>query len=156
MKTSLLRARFFRSEFLHGEIYGESPNWHRCREVFSDSVRWNPDPGRRRSGKLDTHESGGEPCDIESRHIVIATRFYAGAGRSEEAVHFGMVIEVAVLGVRSTRKDEIFIKGDTWELWEITDRINVELMREAVQEACMGDTKSIRGLYIDAIAELIK
>ena len=53
-------------------------------------------------------------------------------------------------------QDEVVIMGDTWELWEIGEKIDIEDMREALQEAVCGDNSLVRKLYINEIARLLE
>ena len=51
---------------------------------------------------------------------------------------------------------EVIINGESYELFEITDLIDIELMREACQVSVSSDSTAVRKLYIDTILELMK
>ena len=52
--------------------------------------------------------------------------------------------------------DEIFVSGESYDLAEITDKIDIEEMREAVQASLLDDRTSVRKLYIKVIEGLME
>ena len=47
--------------------------------------------------------------------------------------------------------DEVYVDGEYIELFEITDSIDTEEMREAVQANLRGDSLAVYNLYINAL-----
>jgi hypothetical protein len=51
--------------------------------------------------------------------------------------------------------DEVYTEGRYIELWEITDKIDFEEMREAMQANLRGDSCAVYTLYIKALEEYL-
>ena len=47
--------------------------------------------------------------------------------------------------------EQTIISGVEWELWQITDSINEEDMREAMQCALQGDMATLNEYYVEEI-----
>ncbi len=53
------------------------------------------------------------------------------------------------------REDRALINGEMVSLYQITDSIDGELMREAMQEHVCGDSLAVYNLYIKALEDFI-
>lgn len=52
--------------------------------------------------------------------------------------------------------DFAYINDESYDLAMVTDKIDIEEMKEAIQESLTGDSSIIRKLYIDTIAGLME